>query len=104
MNKNSKPGDVWDDKEGWVSPSRKAVLDSTDLLALLVDRFKKMADSRYEVAGRRLEQGKPSHYIAGVADAYMRCARELERTIEGEEPPQPGEEWPEGEDCRNLCN
>ena len=79
-------------------------VESSELLALLADRFKKMADCRYDAAGRRLEQGKPSHNVAMVADAYMRCARELERTIKGEEPPQPGKVWPEEEDCRNLCN
>lgn len=41
MNKNSKPGDVWHDQEGWVSPHRKAVLDSTPLFADLVEHWER---------------------------------------------------------------
>jgi hypothetical protein len=73
-------------------------------MARLVLRFRAMADARYEVAARRLENGRTSQALVATADAYMRCARELERAMEGEEPPNPGEEWPDEEDCRNLCN
>lgn len=30
-----------------------------------------------------------------VAEAYERCAREIERVINGEVPPEVGENWPE---------
>ena len=43
MNKNSKPGDVWHDQEGWVTPHRKAVLGSTPLFDAL-ERLQGLAE------------------------------------------------------------
>lgn len=84
-------------------PAQITSVPAVDLPRLVL-RFRRMADARYEVAARRLENGRTSQAVVATADAYMRCARELERAMEGEEIPSPGEEWPEEEDCRNLPN
>jgi len=73
-------------------------------LPRLVLRFRHMADARYDVAVRQMTNGRDSQSVVAAADAYMRCARELERAMAGEVPPAPGHEWPEEADCRNLCN
>ena len=90
-------------------PEAAETVETTEIPAVdlprLVLRFRRMADSRYDVAARRMENGRTSQALVATADAYIRCARELERAMEGEEIPLPGEEWPEEEeDCRNLTN
>lgn len=79
--------------------------DGPRYLRRLVLRFRHAADCRYDVAGRRREEGKYDAGSEASADAYMRASRELERALDGEEIPEVGEPWPEDEpDCRTLPN
>jgi hypothetical protein len=69
----------------------------------LAARFRHMAKVRRETANaRRANYGTEERVNYGAvwgleaaADAYDRCAREVERAAAGEVPPGPGEEWGE---------
>lgn len=63
----------------------------------LVRRFEKMADMRLNHAAtkrlRRDDSGESAEVIESAASAYRRCADELRRFANGEEPPEPGYRW-----------
>lgn len=67
-------------------------------LERLVGRYRAAARARDDVALRHRQERKPYAGIAGLEaarDAYERCARELERTLAGEDPPMADCGWPE---------
>jgi hypothetical protein len=77
-------------------PPELAVGGSDLRLVRLLARFRKMEATRRQAAARWREKHAWQTAAASddAADKYARCADELERTINGEEPPEPGEEWP----------
>lgn len=69
-------------------------------LRLLKARFDRMAEARKQTALWKRAQGHESDYapicgLEAAADAYARCAREVERVLFGEKPAPPGHEWTE---------
>ena len=68
-----------------------------DNLTKLARRFREMEREQRDRADLYKSAGHDDCYddISVVADAYARCATELERTLQGETPPEPGMEWPE---------
>jgi hypothetical protein len=65
-------------------------------LVRLLARFRRFASARREVAANWRERGE--YGVAAksdsAADFFTRCADELERTINGETPADPGCDWP----------
>jgi len=65
-------------------------------LVRLLARFKKFASCRRETANYWHAKGD-THTASqsdSIAEHYERCATELERTIKGETPADPGHDWP----------
>lgn len=65
-------------------------------LVRLLARFRGFISARRETAERWREKGEPRVASSSdrAADFFERCAEELERTINGEMPPDPGHAWP----------
>lgn len=69
---------------------------SPDNLQRLLERFTRMGENLLESRAWISERDAPdSSSILARAETYQRCARELERTLDGETPPEPGQEWRE---------
>ena len=77
------------------------ITDNENIIGVLVQlqrRFEHMAHMRDQVGDRMASQGKSPVTQRVQASGYRRCARELERTINGELPPPEGEVWEEQEE------
>jgi hypothetical protein len=77
-------------------PNNTAGSDCQERLVRLLARFRRFASARREVADRWSKKGTPrvAEEMRNSADEYDRCAAELERTINGEIPADPGCDWP----------
>lgn len=65
-------------------------------LVRLLARFRGFVSARREAAEHWRAKGEPRVASSSdrSADFFERCANELERTINGEMPPDPGYDWP----------
>jgi hypothetical protein len=65
-------------------------------LVRLLARFRGYVSARRETAERLRDKGEARVASSSdrAADFFERCADELERTINGEMPPDPGHAWP----------
>lgn len=66
-------------------------------LRLLAERFQASGDERWLLSDRQKRNGEQQAGSVNnyVASAYMRCASELKRVLNGEIPPPVGVDWPE---------
>ncbi len=95
MLRNADVGHMMELREKLAESEREltAIMENATRLAA---RFRKMESCRRDVAEGLRERGecRVASQSDAVADHYARCAGELERTIAGETPPEPGEDWP----------
>ena len=68
----------------------------SDALVRLLARFREFAACRREVARRyrEIQEFGVARHSDAAADFFTRCADELERTMSGEIPADPGCDWP----------
>jgi hypothetical protein len=77
------------------NPNNTAGSDCQERLVRLLARFRGFVSARRETAERWRDKGEPRVASSSdrAADFFERCADELERTINGEMPPDPGHAW-----------
>lgn len=80
-----------------VEALERASQDRERRIGVLLQRFLKMESARRNVAEAWRDRGefRVASQSEALADIFGRCAREVERVIQGEEPPPPGADWPE---------
>jgi hypothetical protein len=78
------------------TPTHAAPPVDLDRLVRLLARFRGFVSARRETAENWRDRGQYS--VASMsdtaADHFERCANELERTLNGEIPADPGHDWP----------